>query len=99
MGFPIKPNDVERRGIREVTTRDIQAALDQGRRWKLVCSAVRHGDGVRASVEPQQVSSNSPLYLVGGTTSIVQFETDVLGSLSVRETDPGPHTTVVPHDV
>jgi homoserine dehydrogenase len=30
---------------------------------------------------------------VNGTTSIVQFETDVLGLLSVVEADPGPHTT------
>jgi ABC-type uncharacterized transport system ATPase subunit len=30
---------------------------------------------------------------VEGTTSIVEFETDVLGKLSVVETDPGPHTT------
>jgi homoserine dehydrogenase len=28
-----------------------------------------------------------------GTSSIVTFETDVLGALSLREDDPGPHTT------
>jgi homoserine dehydrogenase len=33
------------------------------------------------------------LYGVDGTTSIVQFESDVLGLLSVIEADPGPHTT------
>ena len=33
------------------------------------------------------------MYGVDGTTSIVQFETDVLGLLSVIESDPGPHTT------
>ena len=48
---------------------------------------------MRATVEPQMVPPDSPLFLVDGTTSIVQFETDVLGSLSVIETDPGPDTT------
>jgi len=48
---------------------------------------------VKARVFPEMVPSNSPLYTIGGTTSIVQFKTDVLGSLSVIETDPGPETT------
>ncbi len=36
---------------------------------------------------------SSPLYSVEGSTSIVEFKTDVLGDLSIVETDPGPHTT------
>jgi homoserine dehydrogenase len=93
MDVPLKPIEVARTGIAEIHAQDIQSARDQGKRWKLVCSAVREGDGVRAAVGPQMVPPESPLYLVDGTTSIVQFETDVLGSLSVMETDPGPHTT------
>jgi len=93
MGIPLKPNEVDRTGIRGIHSRDIQRAQEQGQRWKLVCSAVRENDGVRATVVPQMVPPTSPLFQVDGTTSIVQFETDVLGSLSVIETDPGPHTT------
>ena len=93
MGIPLKPNEVERTGIRDIQARDIQRAQEQGQRWKLVCYAVRESDSVKASVAPQMVSPTSPLFQVDGTTSIVQFETDVLGSLSVIETDPGPHTT------
>ncbi len=51
------------------------------------------GDGVQARVAPEIVSPDSPLFTVDGTTSIVQFETDVLGRLSLIEEDPGPHTT------
>ena len=36
---------------------------------------------------------DSPMFSVEGTTSIIQFETDVLGLLSVVESDPGPDTT------
>ena len=93
MGVPLKPIEVERTGIREIQARDIQRAQEQGQRWKLVCYAVRESDSVKASVAPQMVPPTSPLFQVDGTTSIVQFETDVLGSLSVIETDPGPHTT------
>ena len=93
MGMPLKPNEIERTGIREISLEEIERAQEQNQRWKLVCSAVREGKGVRARVAPQMVSPNSPLFQVEGTTSIVQFETDVLGSLSLIETDPGPHTT------
>ena len=93
MGVPLKPNEVERTGIRDIQARDIQRAKEQGQRWKLVCYAVREGDSVKTSVAPQMVPPTSPLFQVDGTTSIVQFETDVLGSLSVIETDPGTDTT------
>ena len=93
MGIPLKPAEVERTGIRDILPQDIQNAGEKGLRWKLVCTAVREGDQVSTSVAPQMVSADSPLYQVDGTTSIVQFETDVLGSLSIIESDPGPHTT------
>jgi homoserine dehydrogenase len=93
MGIPLKPGQVQREGIRNIQTEDIQQAQHKGQRWKLVCSAQHEGDRVHASVAPQLVSTNSPLFQVDGTTSIVQFETDVLGSLSIIESDPGPHTT------
>lgn len=93
MDIPLKPAQVERAGIRAISKQDIQQALDQGKRWKLVCSAERQGGGVLARVSPQMVERSSPMYAVDNTTSIVQFESDVLGTLSVIEADPGPHTT------
>jgi homoserine dehydrogenase len=39
------------------------------------------------------VGIDSPLYGVEGTTSIIQIESDVLGTLSLIEENPGPHTT------
>jgi homoserine dehydrogenase len=82
-----------RQGIRGISPDDIAQARSEGKRWKLVCSAERQGEGVKGSVSPQMVSIDSPLYGVDGTTSIIQFESDVLGLLSVIEADPGPDTT------
>jgi homoserine dehydrogenase len=93
MGLPLKPDEVDRHGIRDITPQDIAVAASQGRRWKLVCSANREENRIQARVAPEMVAPDSPLYQVEGTTSIVQFETDVLGLLSVIEADPGPHTT------
>jgi homoserine dehydrogenase len=95
MGIPYKPDQVDRKGIRGISPEDISNAKAEGKRWKLVCSARREGDSVHAQVSPQMVGPDSPLYNIEGTSSIVQFETDVLGKLSLIEADPdpGPHTT------
>lgn len=93
MGAQVKPQDVDRAGIRGISAEDIQKARDQGRRWKLVCEAHRDADRLNMSVSPQMVGPESPLFGVEGTTSILQIESDVLGRLSLIEEDPGPHTT------
>ncbi len=93
MDTPILPKEVDRQGIRLITPEDIRRAREQGRRWKLVCSAERSDGGVRAKVAPEMVAPDSPLYQVEGTSSTVTFETDVLGPLSVVESNPGPDTT------
>lgn len=93
MGIPLKPEQVERKGIREIIPEKIAEAHAQGKRWKLVCRAERRGNDIHASVNPEMVAPDSSLYNIEGTTSIVQFHTDVLGPLSVIGQDPGPHTT------
>jgi homoserine dehydrogenase len=93
MGIPIKPTDVDRKGIRGLSSAEIQNANQMGKRWKLVCSVQHTESGLITSVAPEMVSPDSPLYAIDGTTSIIQFETDVLGPLSVIEANPGPQTT------
>lgn len=93
MGVPLKPQDVQRVGIRKVTSEKMAAASAGGKRWKLVCSARREGTDIVARVKPEMVPSASPMYNIEGTTSIIEFETDVLGLLTLVETDPGPQTT------
>jgi homoserine dehydrogenase len=93
MDANLKPQQVVRKGIRHLTQADVRAAKAQGKRWKLVCSAERRGDTFTANVAPELVGPESPMYRAEGTTSIVQFETDVLGQLTILEENPGPHTT------
>ncbi|MFZ2097223.1 MAG: homoserine dehydrogenase [Anaerolineales bacterium] len=93
MGTPLKPSQVHRTGIRHLSSMDIDQARQQGLRWKLVCTARREAGQVVARVSPQLVTPDSPLYGVNGTSSIVNFETDVLPQLSIIEGNPGPETT------
>jgi homoserine dehydrogenase len=93
MGIPLKPNQVEREGIEHLSLADIDAARSAGRRWKLICQAIRSNDRVLASVGPGQVTADDPLFNVMGTSSAITFQSDVLGDLTLAEADPGPHTT------
>jgi homoserine dehydrogenase len=93
MGTPMKPQDVDRQGIRHLTMEAIQQAKNEGKRWKLVCSAEIHNGKISAKVAPQLISPSSPLYSVSGTSSFVLFKSDVLPGLGILESNPGPETT------
>jgi homoserine dehydrogenase len=93
MGVPIKPQDVDRTGIGAITAQDVADAAAEGKRFKLVCTAQWDDDKFIARVAPELVDPSNPMHGVSGTSSIAQFETDVLGLLSVVEDNPGPHTT------
>jgi homoserine dehydrogenase len=93
MGVPLTPGAVDRQGIEGLTPKDVASAREQGRRWKLVCSAERIGEEVRASVAPELMERDDPLFSVEGTSSAVAFQCDMLPSLTIVEGDPGPETT------
>ena len=71
----------------------MRAARASGRPYKLVCRAQRQGDGVTASVGPEQLPLGDPLAAVNGTSSAVHFEADLLPGLTVVEHSPTPTTT------
>jgi homoserine dehydrogenase len=93
MDIPFTPQQVDRTGIRGITPQMVADAKTHGLRWKLTCSAERSGVLAAGRVAPELVSPDSPLYRIDGATSIVQFKTDVLGDLSITETDPTPVCT------
>lgn len=87
MDHPLTPQQVDRTGIRGVTPEMIQKAKAEGKRWKLVASAERAGDSVRARVAPELVPASSPLYSMEDSTAGLTFCTDVLGDYSIIETE------------
>jgi homoserine dehydrogenase len=93
MEIPFTPQAVDRTGIRLITPEMLANARAVGKRWKLVCSAEREGASAKGRVAPEMISPASPLYNVEGSSSIVNFHTDTLSSLSIVEGDPGPQTT------
>ncbi len=93
MGADLRPADVDRTGITGVSIAQAQAALQEGKRIKLLCEAWREGDTVRARVAPTALPLDNPLAHVMRTSSAVTFEADTLTELTIIEGDSSPDTT------
>jgi homoserine dehydrogenase len=93
MDAPIRLEEIQREGIGKLSEEAVRAARAEGKPYKLVCRAQRTGQGVVASVRPEQVPLSDPLAWVAGTSSIVYFETDVFPGLAITENNPGLDAT------
>ena len=83
MDTPLKPQQVDRTGIRDITPAMIAQAKAEGKRWKLVASAERNGKDIKARVAPQMVPPSSPLYGMIDSSTGLTFRTDVLADYSI----------------
>lgn len=93
MDFPLAPSDIARQGIRELSTKRVERAREEGRPYKLVCRAQRTTQGVRASVGPEQLPLSDPMALAEGTSSIIHFSTDMFPGITITEENPGLYAT------
>jgi homoserine dehydrogenase len=93
IGIPLPPQQVGREGIRGLSEEAVRKARAAGAPYKLICRARREESGVTASVGPEQVPLHDPMALVSGTSSIIQFETDIFPGLTITEENPGLYTT------
>ena len=93
MGERLSLRDVQREGIGNLSGKQVRAARASGAPFRLVCRARRTGQGVTATVAPEQVPLSDPMARVAGTSSIVYFETDIFPGLCIVEENPGMHAT------
>lgn len=93
MDIPVKLDQIEREGIRELTMQGVRNARRDGWPFKLVCRAERAGSGVKASVRPEKVIANQPMGKIVGTSSYICFNTDIFPALAITEENPGLYAT------
>ncbi len=97
MDIPVRLEDIEREGIRDLTPQALRNARRDGWPFKLVCRAQRVGQGENAGVEatvmPEKVLATTPMGKIAGTSSYIHFETDVFPGLAVTEENPGLYAT------
>jgi homoserine dehydrogenase len=90
---PVRLDQIDREGIRDLTTQAVRNARRDGWPYKLVCRARRVAGGVEASVKPEKVLSTQPMARIKGTSSYVYFETDIFPGLAITEENPGLYAT------
>jgi len=92
MGVPLKIEQVQRTGIRELSEEKVRSVRSAGMRYKLVCRAERRGDGVDARVGPELLLMTDALAGLEGSSSAIRFDLDIFG-LSIVEHNPGVEAT------
>ena len=93
MDADIRPPQVDRTGIRSITSEQIQSVLRQGKKIRLMCSAEWRNGQLATRVAPEEVSADDAAYRLHGTTSVISIRTDTLNQLTLLETAPTPAQT------
>ncbi len=93
MDVPIKLDQIEREGIRNLSAEAVRAARKEDRPYKLVCRAKKEDNKVTASVRPEQIPLADPMAKISGSSSYIYFETDIFPGLAITEENPGLYAT------
>jgi homoserine dehydrogenase len=89
-----RPAAVERRGIRDLDVDDLRRAAAAGAPIRLIARGERTaGGGVQLRVAPEAVPLDSPLGAARGSSNALTLKTDLMGELTITETEPGVEQT------
>jgi len=90
----IKIEDVQRKGITEITKNDVETAKAEGMVWKLIGSAELQSDGsVKAKIWPEKLPLSDPLAGVSGATNALTYFMDELGAVTIVGPGAGKRET------
>jgi homoserine dehydrogenase len=84
----LTPDQIDRKGIEEITYKDIRDASEKGCKIKLVCKGWREHGKVMGKVAPELVPLTHLYATVNGTSSILSITTDLMGKLTIIEEEP-----------
>ncbi len=93
MDVPIKLEEIDREGIRNLSAEAVRAARKEGRPYKLICLGKKTESGVAASVRLEQIPLTDPMAQIAGPSSYIYFETDIFPGLAITEENPGLYAT------
>jgi homoserine dehydrogenase len=93
MDIPIRLEEIDREGIRNLSADAVRGANKAGRPYKLICRATKTDSGVTATVRPEQIPQADPMSQIAGTSNYIYFATDIFPGLAITEENPGLYAT------
>ncbi len=90
MNSSISLDDVDLRGITDITKEDVMDAVANNERIKLIVSVKRQNDSVIIRVAPHRIPITHPFASVINDTNAIRFKTDHLGDVVVIGPGAGP---------
>lgn len=88
MKLDVRPTDIRREGIREITKKNIEEAAKENKKIKLICEAGITDGKPWGYVRPLVIEKNSIYGVIETTSSIVTIKTDLMGDISIVEHQP-----------
>jgi homoserine dehydrogenase len=88
MDARLTPLLIERKGIEDITLKEIEGAKKRGKVIKLICYGTIKNGKAKGYVKPEEIDSNDILASVTGTSSILTITTDLMGTLTIVEHAP-----------
>ncbi len=93
MNARVTPLDVDRRGIGRLTPEKLAELKGQGKTIRLVSRARTTAAGVKLRVRAEVIAETDVLASARGTSSLLLFDTDLMGSIGTIEMNPGVEQT------
>jgi len=93
MDARVTPKDVERRGIRRLTTARVQEIARSGKTVVLVSRARTTSSGLRLRVRAEVLDATDLLAAVKGTSNLLLLQTDLMGTIGTVSISPGVEQT------
>ncbi len=93
MDARMKPQDVERAGLRSFSAERIVELAREGKTVLIVSRAEQTRNGVRLAARAEVVPETDLLAMARGTSNLLLFHTDLLGTLGTISINPGVQQT------
>jgi homoserine dehydrogenase len=87
------PLAVDTKGIRKLTPEKLAELKAKNKTVRLVSRVHRSKDGLKMRVRAEVLDLTDVLATARGTTSLLQLETDLMGTIGILETNPGVDQT------
>ncbi len=90
-----KTTDFPVTGISHISSHDISTAQKHNKKIRLIARATKQHDSVHLTVQPEEISENSPFYSVNGPDNMIIITHEYLGKIILQGAGAGGDATAM----